>query len=131
MKTLIVEDDFTSRVLLQEILCHYGPCHIAVNGKEAVEAVKVAIEAGEPYDLICLDIMMPGMDGHEALQKIREIEERHGFFSKRGAKIVMVTALHNIKNISLAYKNLCDAYIIKPLDKNKLLDELKKLRLIA
>jgi uncharacterized protein YktA (UPF0223 family) len=38
MKTLIVEDDFTSRLLLQEFLKSYGPFHIAVNGKEAVEA---------------------------------------------------------------------------------------------
>jgi two-component system chemotaxis response regulator CheY len=54
MKTLIVEDDFTSRVLLQELLKSYGPSHIAVNGKEAIDAVRMSLEKEEPYDLICL-----------------------------------------------------------------------------
>ena len=48
MKTLIVEDDFTSRLLLQEILKSYGVVHIAVNGKEAVHAVREAMEARRP-----------------------------------------------------------------------------------
>ena len=78
MKTLIVEDDFTSRLLLQELLKGYGPAHVAVNGKEAVEAARMAMDAGEPYDLICLDIMMPEMDGHGALKEIRAQEEARG-----------------------------------------------------
>ena len=49
MKTLIVEDDFTSRLLLQELLKHYGPAHIAVNGKEAVEAVRLALAASDQF----------------------------------------------------------------------------------
>ncbi len=81
MKTLIVEDDFTSRVLLQEVLKRDGTVHIAVNGKEAVDAVRAAMDAGEPYDLICLDIMMPEMDGYEALKEIRAIEESRGIRS--------------------------------------------------
>jgi CheY-like chemotaxis protein len=73
MKTLIVEDDFTSRLLLQEFLKSYGPTHVAVNGREAVDAVRAALEAGERYSLICLDIMMPLVDGHEALRQIRSL----------------------------------------------------------
>jgi two-component system, chemotaxis family, chemotaxis protein CheY len=130
MKTLIVEDDFTSRLLLQELLKSYGPSHIAVNGKEAVEAVRAALEANEPYDLICLDIMMPEMDGQEALRQIREQEEARGIPSTHGAKIVMITALSDIKNVIAAYKSLCDAYLAKPIQKAKLLEELRKLGLI-
>ena len=69
MKTLIVEDDFTSRLLLQELLKKYGRSHIAVNGLEAVEAVRLALDENEPYDLICLDILMPQMDGQLALRE--------------------------------------------------------------
>ena len=47
MRTLIVEDDFTSRLLLQSFLSQYGECHIAVNGKEAVEAFRAAQESGQ------------------------------------------------------------------------------------
>ena len=71
MKILIAEDDFTSRLLLLTLLKNYGPLDIAVNGKEAVEAARVALEAGKPYDLICLDIMMPEMDGLTLAREVK------------------------------------------------------------
>ena len=130
MKTLIVEDDFTSRLLLQELLKSYGPSHTAVNGEEAVEAVNTALEAGEHYDLVCLDIMMPKMDGHEALRIFRDQEEARGIRSSEGAKIVMTTALSDIQSVMEAYRNLCDGYLTKPIEKAKLLEELRHLKLI-
>ncbi len=130
LKTLIVEDDFTGRLLLQELLKGYGPSHVAVNGKEAVEAVRIALEANEPYDLICLDIMMPEMDGQTALREIRAAEEARGIISSKGAKIVMTTALSDMKSLSSAFGSLCDAYLVKPIEKAKLLSELRKLALI-
>ena len=131
MKTLIVEDDFTSRLLMQELLKKYGSSHIAVDGREAVEAVRLSLQANEPYDLICLDIMMPTMDGHQALKEIRALEEARGIFSSDGAKIIMTTALDDIQNKINAFSNLCDGYLNKPIDKEQLLDELRSLELIS
>ena len=155
MKTLIVEDDFISRLLLQEILKTYGPAHIAINGREAVEAARMAIEAGEPYDLICMDIMMPEMDGQEALKQIRSLEEEKGNFSRHHdihrsivsmnnglneiknllhserTKIIMITVLDDEKNINTAVNGLCDSYLVKPIDRFKLLEVLQKLKLVA
>ncbi len=130
MKTLIVEDDFTSRLLLQELLKKYGPLHTAVNGQEAVDAVDASLVAGEPYDLICLDIMMPEMDGQTALQEIRLLEKESGITLSKGAKTVMTTALDDLKNVLSAYNSMCDGYLTKPIDKVKLLEELNKLNLI-
>lgn len=131
MKTLVVEDDFTSRLLIQEILKGYGTVHAAANGKEALRAVRLSLEGQEPYDLICMDIMMPEMDGQEALRLIRELEESMGIVSSSGSKIIMVTALGDLKNVGDAYANLCDAYLLKPIKKALLLEELRKLGLIA
>jgi len=130
MKTLIVEDDFTSRLLLQGFLKKQGPAHIAVNGQEAVEAVRLALTAGEPYNLICLDIMMPEMDGQEALRQIRAQEEARGIFYPHGACIVMTTALDDMKNVGDAFYGLCNAYLTKPIQKSILLKELQRLNLI-
>jgi two-component system chemotaxis response regulator CheY len=130
MKVLIVEDDFSSRLLLQMLLTKYGECHIAVNGTEAVLAFRMALDAGKPYDLICLDIMMPEMDGQAALKEMRALEEARGIVSTHGAKIIMTTALGDVKNVAAAYQELCDGYLVKPIDKAKLiglLDELKVL----
>ena len=130
MKTLIVEDDFTSRLLLQELLKSYGESHVAVNGKEAVEAVGAALEGGEPYDLVCLDIMMPEMDGQEALKRIRAMEEEAGLSGPDRVKIIMTTALSDRDIVVESANAQCDKYIIKPIDKAKFLEVLCQLGLL-
>jgi two-component system, chemotaxis family, chemotaxis protein CheY len=130
MRTLIVEDDFTSRLLLQSFLSRYGECHVAVNGKEAVEAFRLSQRSGRAYNLICMDIMMPEMDGQAAIQEIRAMEEVSGVLSTCGAKIIMVTALDDMKNVMASFKALCDAYIFKPVDTAQLLDHLRSLALV-
>jgi len=131
MKALIVEDDFTSRLLLQGILQPHGVCHICVNGREAVEAFKTAIKAKEPYNLVCLDIMMPEMDGQAALKQMRAIESSAGIFASDGARVIMTTALDDKKNIMNAFKEQCDIYLVKPIESEKLLESLRMLNLIA
>ena len=130
IKILIVEDDMTSSLLMQELLKPYGIPRVAVNGKQAVDAVRLALETGEPYNLICLDIMMPKLDGHAALKQIRGLEEAQGICSSNGAKIVMTTALNNMKSVNEAFDGLCDAYLVKPIGKNKVLETLRQLKLI-
>jgi two-component system chemotaxis response regulator CheY len=130
MKTLIVEDDFTSRLLLQTFLSRYGECHIAVNGKEAVQAFRAALEGGTKYDLICMDIMMPEMDGREAVRQIRNLEESLEIRSSSGAKIIMTTALNDIKQVARCFEELCDAYLMKPINLAELLKHVKSYHLV-
>jgi len=131
MKSLIVDDDFTCRLLLHEILKIYGPAHIAVNGAEAVQAVHAALETKDPYQLICLDIMMPGMDGQATLKEIRALEEAAGVGFGLRTKVIMTTALSDVTSVMTAFGGLCDAYLVKPIQKAKLLEELRKLQRIT
>jgi len=131
MRTLIVEDDFTSRRLLIGLLAPYGNCDIALDGKEAVEAFRLAWEGNYPYDLICLDIMMPEMDGQEVLKEIRKLEAEKGIDEHSRVKIIVTTVLDDRENITKAFKGQCEAYLIKPIDKEKLLQEVKSLGLIG
>jgi two-component system, chemotaxis family, chemotaxis protein CheY len=112
------------------MLAPYGECHIAINGKEVIEALRVASEKFHPYDLICLDIMMPEMDGHEALKQIRAVERAGGTPIDKRVKIIMTTALGDEGNVLMAIRESCDAYLVKPIQKAKLLEHLKKLGLI-
>ncbi|OGR01523.1 MAG: histidine kinase [Deltaproteobacteria bacterium RIFOXYD12_FULL_50_9] len=130
MKILIAEDDFISRTLLQEILVVLGICHVAMDGVEAMAAYQQALDMKEPYDLICLDIMMPNLNGQEVLKQIRDIEKERGIWGSAMAKIIMVTALDDPKNIMTALiKGSCEAYLVKPVDRDKLMTELKRLGL--
>lgn len=130
MKSLIVEDDFAARRLMQIYLASYGECSIAINGVEAVNAVKLAIEENAPYDLICLDIMMPIMDGMEALAKIREIEKENGIEGLDVAKVIMTTAKNLSSDVLGAFNASCESYLVKPIKKNTLLAEIEKMNLL-
>ena len=130
MKTLVVEDDFTSRLVLQTFLSRYGECHIAVNGSEAVEAFRSALETGQKYDLICMDIMMPEMDGREAFKRMRAEEESRGILSTSGVKIIMTTAVQDMKEVIRCFKELCDAYLVKPIDLSELLKHVRSYQLV-
>ena len=130
MKTLVVEDDFTSRLLLQEILKGFGAVHLAVNGKEAVEAVRAALVSHQAYDLICLDVMMPVMDGQVALKEIRALEAEMGVPPPKRARIVMTTAVSDGESVKQALGERCDGYLLKPVEKARLLNDLRKLGLI-
>lgn len=131
MKALIVEDDFISRLILQKILSPYGVCDIAVNGKEAITAFTYALENGDPYDLICLDIMMPEMDGRDALKVIRDKESQINLPPNKEVKIIMTTALDDAHEVIDAfYKGGCTSYLVKPIEKRKLTGLLKDYGLI-
>jgi two-component system chemotaxis response regulator CheY len=75
--------------------------------------------------------MMPEMDGQAVLREIRAIEEGAGTRHERRAKILMTTALKDAKNVMTAFRELCDGYLVKPIDKAKLLKYLTELGLIS
>jgi two-component system chemotaxis response regulator CheY len=129
LRALLVEDDFACRLLLQAFLSRYGECHIAVNGKEAVEAYRLGLESGAGYDLICMDIMMPVMDGRQAVRQIRALEEGQGIRPIYGAKIIMTTTVQEIREVFRCFRELCDAYLIKPIDLGQLLAKMKSYQL--
>ncbi|QWR76540.1 response regulator [Candidatus Magnetomonas plexicatena] len=126
MRILIAEDDFTSRTLLQHFLTPFGDVDVTVNGAEAVEAFMLAMDEGLGYDLICLDIMMPELDGLKALKNIRDKEKAMGITPNEEVKIVMTTALDSAKDVLDAYyRGGCNDYLTKPIDTKKLQTLLK------
>lgn len=130
LKTLIVEDDFINRHILNEILSEYGLCHIAVNGEEAVNAFSTSLEGKNPdyYDLICMDIVMDGMDGLEAVRRIRKIEKENGLDGFGETIIIMVTGVCDPKTVIKAYyKSGANSYLVKPIIEEQMELEIQKL----
>jgi two-component system chemotaxis response regulator CheY len=130
MRMLIVDDDMTSRLVLRKMLEPFGRCDVAVNGNEAVEAFGEAHVSGEPYTLVCLDIMMPEMDGQAALKAIRSREKAKALSPGQAAKIVMTSALHDLDNVDDAYRARCDGYLGKPIIRDQLVGLLLELDLL-
>lgn len=130
MKILLAEDDFASRKFMQKYLDKYGECDVTVDGGEAVDAFLMALEDDEPYDLICLDVMMPVLDGYQVLKAIRSMEKERGIEGDNITKIIMTTALNEEKNVRVAFELGCTVYCNKPIDQEKFEQVLSKLKLI-
>jgi two-component system, chemotaxis family, chemotaxis protein CheY len=130
LNILVAEDDFVSRTVIHEILSPFGVCDLAADGREALIAFEQTLKEGGRYDLVCLDIMMPGMDGIQALDGVRSLEQQHEIMGHERVKVVMTTALDSLDQVFKAFRLQCDAYLIKPMTRAKILNQLRKLHLI-
>jgi two-component system chemotaxis response regulator CheY len=131
VRILIAEDDFASRKFMLKFLSQYGDCDLTVDGLEALDAFMLAWDEGRPYDLVCLDIMMPNLDGYKVLKLMRDIEKQKGVEGKSKAKIIMTTALNETADIFTAFDDGCEAYAAKPIDTDKFVQVLQKLKLLT
>ncbi len=125
MNILIVDDDFVSRKKMNAIMSQYGRCDTAVDGDECMDAFVMGHNDGAPYDIITMDIEMPGMDGIETVKKIRDWEESRDIPLGNGAKIIMVTVKWDSKALLSSFKEGCEAYVVKPFDRDKIEKALK------
>ena len=126
-RILIAEDDFVSRKFLGKFLSRYGECDLVVDGMEAIDAYMMALKEKRPYELICLDIMMPKVDGVKVLRTIRSLEKQYGIALENRSRIIMTTALGEAKYVQSAFDYGCEAYASKPIDTAKLVEVLKQL----
>lgn len=116
MNILIVEDDFVSRKFMTKFLSKYGTCQTAEDGELAVKMYKKAVEEKHPYDLICMDIIMPKLNGYETLELIRNYEKEQGFTGQQTAKVIMTSGMDVSTNVTKAFELGCVAYTSKPID---------------
>jgi len=130
MKILIAEDDMVSRRFISRFLSRYGECDVVVDGMEALDAYLISIKEEKPYDLICLDIMMPKVDGVKVLKAIRDFETQRGLSIDNKVKIIMITALVDTEFVHKSFELGCEAYVAKPIDTVKLIEVIKKLEII-
>lgn len=118
MKIMIVEDSNTLRYIIVKLLKEHGYKNFS-----AVESAEEAMGllATQPYDLILLDWNLPKMSGIDFLRYVRSKTEYNA------VNIVMVTTMHERKNIVEALKHGLQGYILKPIDKKIVLGKLKEI----
>lgn len=130
MRVLIIEDDKANQYILEQFLKPFGVVSVAGDGEQGLELFRKAIDSQQPYDLICLDIMMPGIDGVEVLRRIRQEETDRDLLGADGVKVIMITAVADKGTVVGAFRDGCEAYLIKPLNRDDLIRNLKTLKLI-
>ena len=127
MRCLIVEDNEMAREGLKFFLADHAEIEIAVNGREAVTRFQQALTRKEPFDLVLLDIIMPEMDGQQALKLIRLAEQRDLAPEHKKAVIIMTTALNSPENMEEAlWEGDCTDYLVKPIVRADLMAMLRR-----
>ena len=130
MRSLIVEDNVINSKYMLNLLKPYGEVEVAENGIIALEKFSRALSESKCFDLICLDVMMPEMDGQETLTSLRALEAENGIMGLDGVKVIMTTAMDDKRTIMQSFRGGCESFLIKPIYKNALFDELRKLNLM-
>ena len=126
MKILIADDEANNQRLMSHILSPLGSCDLVQTGEEAVEAFELAVLEGSPYDLICMDMLMPEMDGDDALREIRIREREWGVPPSDEVVVIMVTGQEKekLRMFESYYQGGCTGYLVKPITKKALLEKL-------
>lgn len=126
MRFLIVDDDESIHLYLQVVLAPYGECVTAISGEEAVQRFTEALSEGNPFDVVMMDILMPGMDGHQTAEMMRVREKAAGVPEVDSFKLVMITCLVDETSVNKAFFNTrATIYIVKPLDRERIIKELQ------
>ncbi len=131
MRYLIVDDNEPNRELLLDILSEHGDCDLTEDGPQAIDNFRRALECGQPYDAVFLDIMMPGMDGHVTLERIRRIEYQYALYGSAGVKVIMVTAAEGEQHMARAFRTGCQSYVTKPIGEAHLFAAMRRLKVIC
>ncbi len=119
VKLLIAEDELINRIYIKNLLANQGwDVEEAGNGLEVLEKFQK-----EKYDVVIMDLSMPGMGGLEAAGKVREIEEKSGGFTP----IIALTAHAYQEDIEKCYKAGMNEYVSKPIDEAALIHTIRKL----
>lgn len=130
MRILIVEDDALNSRVLAHLLAEHGRVQAVASGLEARDLFVEGLERGEPFDLVCLDVMLPDMDGQEVLEHMRRAEKRHE--AQPETPVVIISAVDNpevIKNTFIHNRAL--AYLVKPARRETLLSILRDFGLVG
>ncbi|MBX9824958.1 MAG: response regulator [Xanthobacteraceae bacterium] len=118
LSVLVAEDNDINALLTRSLLTRldHHP-EIAADGAAAIDCWQAARDAGRPYDLILMDVHMPGVDGLEAARRIRAIEAESG--SPR-TRIIALTANAFDEDREACLAAGMDGFLVKPIDRERL-----------
>ncbi len=124
MKFLIADDNDLHCEIIKNTIESHGQCHTVRDGDEAVKAFAASLENNDFFDAIFIKSKIDAQDGPHALRQIREIEQKLGFGLSEEIPIIM-TVQDEEEQIPETYlRGNGTSFIIKPLTKQKVLEEM-------
>lgn len=127
MRILIIEDDPVSALYMEQVLIEFGATEVAEDGRKGLLAFERALSRQEPFDVLFVDLMLPEMDGHQTLERIRALEDSLGLPPQRRAKAIVVTSSEDQRHVTRAFfRGEAVAYLNKPVSRERMAEELHR-----
>lgn len=125
MRSLVIDDEPTARLQLRFLLESRGPVDEAPDAIAGLQRIRDAVADNDPYDLVCIDLSMPGPSGIDAIKMVQEVDTklRHG----KHTNVVVVTASDDQKDIRAALHQHVDGYLLKPVTPGQIVDTIDPL----
>ena len=115
VRTLVVDDHPTNLLILRETLGAWGAqVSEAGNGAAALDELQCAAEQGTPYELLLLDCRMPGMNGFQVAETLKQSS------LGTGLTVIMLTSDHWADDIARTYDLGLGGYLVKPIRRSDL-----------
>jgi DNA-binding response OmpR family regulator len=115
-KKILLVDDSSTVLLMEKMILSKSEYDVvtARDGLEGIEKARV-----ERPDLILMDVVMPRMDGFEAVRKLREDE------ATKAIPVIMVTTRGELQSVETGYASGCSDYVTKPINGLELLTKVR------
>lgn len=119
---LVVDDDRVTARIVQKAIQEFGEVVLAADGAEGLVRFQEAFDRQERFDVVVLDLEMPQIDGHGALQGVRDYEAAHGVHGLDCCLVYMNTSNPDLAKVKASFRLQADRYFIKPFS----VDQIKK-----
>jgi len=131
LKILIIEDTPVNREFLILALKPYASCKAVSTGEAGLAEHKRALDQGLPFDVVFLDIQLPGIDGLKTLELMRAAEDQYEVPESRRSRVIVTTVLDDDRAASRAFiSGQAVSFMTKPFRARQIADELRKLGLL-
>jgi len=129
LRILVIEDDQAVGHLLQYILKQQGHCELCASGEAGLARFHEALAQGAGFDLVLLDLLLPGIHGDDILRAIRETEFKLGIHSlEERCAVIISTASEDLDQLMRSLTHDPDGYLIKPVDMDVLLGKVEAIK---
>ncbi|MBF0399608.1 MAG: response regulator [Magnetococcales bacterium] len=123
LKTLIIDDHPASIAILKNMLADVCECFVATRGQRGIELFEQSQSSGKPFEVILLDIIMPGLDGIETLKQIRKLERDSPTAQQTApVRIIMQTSSEDPDDYNASHlEGKCSGFINKPYSRDAIM----------
>jgi DNA-binding NarL/FixJ family response regulator len=120
MRCLVIDDEPIARLQLRLLLESHGRVDEAPDAIAGLQRIRDAIADNDPFDLVCMDLSMPGPSGIDAIKMVKDVDQK----LRRGkhTNVVVVTASDDQKDMRAALQQHVDGYLLKPVTPGQIVE---------